>query len=166
MARQQSPRDERTLERDDDLFELVSDERAAPFRPEGIVVGVLVEVLEDGTPLVDFVGNPQRGPVAARSTVPVEAGQAGREVALLFEGADPERPIAIGLMHQASAAPSPEARVDRERLVLEAEREIELRCGKASITLTRDGKVRIHGTDLLTRSSGGNRIKGGSVRIN
>ena len=42
----------------------------------------------------------------------------------------------------------------------------ELRCGKASITLTRAGKVLIRGAYLLSRSSGVNRIKGGSVQIN
>ena len=38
--------------------------------------------------------------------------------------------------------------------------------GKASITLTREGKVLIRGTYLSSRSSGVNRIKGGSVQIN
>ena len=47
-----------------------------------------------------------------------------------------------------------------------AESEIVLRCGEASITLTRAGKVLIRGTYLLSRSSGVNRIKGGSVQIN
>ena len=41
-----------------------------------------------------------------------------------------------------------------------------LRCGKASITLTREGKVLIKGAYLSSRSSGVNRIKGGSVQIN
>ena len=40
-----------------------------------------------------------------------------------------------------------------------------LRCGKASITLTKAGKVLIEGTYLLNRSSGVNRIKGGSAPI-
>ena len=50
--------------------------------------------------------------------------------------------------------------------MLTAEHEIVLRCGKASLTLTRAGKVLIRGTYLLSRSSGVNRIKGGSVQIN
>lgn len=59
-----------------------------------------------------------------------------------------------------------EARVDDERLVLSAEKEIVLRCGRSSITLTRAGKVLIRGRYLLSRSAGVNRIKGGSVQIN
>ncbi|MGV8750478.1 DUF6484 domain-containing protein, partial [Pseudomonas aeruginosa] len=58
------------------------------------------------------------------------------------------------------------ARLDGERLEFSAEREIVLRCGKASITLTRAGKVIIHGAYLSSRSTGVNRIKGGSVQIN
>jgi hypothetical protein len=60
----------------------------------------------------------------------------------------------------------PEARLDGERIVLTAGQEIELRCGKASLILTRAGKVLIRGAYLLSRSSGVNRIKGGSVQIN
>ena len=56
--------------------------------------------------------------------------------------------------------------LDDQRLELRAEREIVLRCGKASITLTRAGKVIIQGAYLSSRSSGVNRIKGGSVQIN
>jgi hypothetical protein len=41
-----------------------------------------------------------------------------------------------------------------------------LQVGKASITLTKDGRIVIRGADVLTRSSGSNRIKGGSVSIN
>lgn len=51
-------------------------------------------------------------------------------------------------------------------LRFEAEEEIELRCGGASIVLTRAGKVLLRGAYLLSRSSGVNRIKGGSVQIN
>jgi hypothetical protein len=56
--------------------------------------------------------------------------------------------------------------VDGKRFVFTAEDEIVLRCGRASITLTRAGKVLIRGAYLLNRSSGVNRIKGGSVQIN
>ena len=50
--------------------------------------------------------------------------------------------------------------------MLTAEREIVLKCGEASITLTRAGKVLIKGTYVLSRSSGYNKIKGAAVDIN
>lgn len=56
--------------------------------------------------------------------------------------------------------------VDGRRAVITAQDEIVLRCGKSSITLTKAGKVLIRGAYLSSRSSGTNRIKGGSVQIN
>jgi uncharacterized protein (DUF2345 family) len=55
---------------------------------------------------------------------------------------------------------------DGQRLIVSAKEQIVLRCGKASITLTKAGKVLIDGTYVLSRSSGANRIKGGSVQLN
>ena len=49
---------------------------------------------------------------------------------------------------------------------MDAEREIVLRCGDSSITLTRAGKVIIKGKYILNRSSGYNKIKGAAVEIN
>jgi hypothetical protein len=47
-----------------------------------------------------------------------------------------------------------------------AKEQVVLKCGKASITLTKAGKVLIQGSYVLSRSSGINRVKGGSVQIN
>ena len=59
-----------------------------------------------------------------------------------------------------------ESRSRRRALVVSAEKELVFRCGQASITLTRAGKVLLRGTYPSSRSSGANRIKGGSVQIN
>jgi hypothetical protein len=56
--------------------------------------------------------------------------------------------------------------VDGERLVVTAKEQLVLRCGRASITLTRAGKVLIQGAYISSRSTGANRIKGGSVQLN
>jgi len=56
--------------------------------------------------------------------------------------------------------------IDGKRISLEAENEIVLKCGKASITLTKAGKVLIKGDYVLSHSSGENRIRGGSVSVN
>lgn len=57
-------------------------------------------------------------------------------------------------------------RVDGKRVVIEGHEEITLSCGEASITLTKAGKILIRGTYLQSRSSGVNRILGGSVQVN
>lgn len=64
------------------------------------------------------------------------------------------------------AAKLPAIEVDGERIVLSAEKEIVLQCGEASITLTRSGKIIIRGAYVSSRSTGVNRIQGGSVEIN
>lgn len=60
----------------------------------------------------------------------------------------------------------PELVVDGERKQIEGLKEIVLRCGKASITLSNNGRITIRGAYVETRASGTNRIKGGAVLIN
>lgn len=143
-----------------------------PRSIEGVVIGVVVGISEKGRPLVAYPGNPSETAVEALATLTLRGESVGREAALLFEQGDPHRPILVGLIQhpeatrpEAAAAPVT-ARVDGERYVLSAEQEIVLRCGKASITLTRAGKVIIRGAYVLSRSSGVNRIKGGSIQLN
>jgi len=59
-----------------------------------------------------------------------------------------------------------ELSVDGKKFVIEAQEEIVLRCGDSSISLHRNGKISIRGKYLLNRSSGVNRIMGGSVQVN
>lgn len=56
--------------------------------------------------------------------------------------------------------------IDGKHLVLEGHEEVVLRCGEASITLNRSGKISIRGKYLLSRATGMNRILGGSVQVN
>lgn len=145
---------------------------AAPGLPQ-VVIGRLADLAPDGTPLVDFPGNAEGAPLAALSAAAIGAESVGQEVALLFADGDPRRPFVVGLLRQpaerevAIEAGQPiAAKVDGEELVISARKQIQLKCGRASITLTRAGKVLIRGAYLLSRSSGANRIKGGSVQIN
>jgi hypothetical protein len=145
-----------------------------------VIVGTLVGMSNLGEPLVEHALSPDPdGSLPARSTVSLDPRQIGREVVLAFEGGDPRNPIVLGVLRQPGDRryETPEARPaasetrvevqrDGEQLFLTAEREIVLRCGEASITLTRAGKILVRGTYLLLRSSGVNRIKGGSVQIN
>ena len=50
--------------------------------------------------------------------------------------------------------------------MLEGTDEVTLKCGAASITLRRDGKVILRGAYVETTAKGVNRIRGGSVKIN
>lgn len=144
--------------------------RAAPAN--GVTVGSLVALLESRTPMVTYPGQNGTAAIAARTTVALTADDIGGEVVLQFEAGDPERPIVLGRIQSAGAWPleEPPAQVqvdaDGKRLVVDAKEEIRLRCGKASITLTKAGKVIVEGTYVLHKSSGVMRIKGGSVQLN
>jgi hypothetical protein len=114
-------------------------------------------------------------PILARVGVALTREDVGCEVAVLFENGDPQRPLVMGVVRpwplqseeeQAMPSPAQDLAIDGERLILTGKREIVLRCGKASITLTRAGKVLVRGAHLSSRSSGANRIKGGSVQLN
>ncbi len=142
--------------------------------PDSVVIGVVVGVSSVAAANVSFPGCRREEGIAARSTINLAQSDIGRSVALLFEGGNLEKPLIIGKIQ----VPGPpgcepsirkervEAELDGERLVFTAEKEIVLRCGKASITLTRAGKIIIRGAYLLNRSSGVNKIKGASVQIN
>ena len=72
----------------------------------------------------------------------------------------------IGLLDRPRAATAPSAgRVERVQHV-RASDELILECGKSKVSLRADGRVVILGGYLLSRSSGVNKIKGGSVEIN
>jgi hypothetical protein len=145
----------------------------------GVTTGLLVGVDNSGTPLVDFAANDAGRCLTARSTVVVNSRDIGRDIALMFEGGDARKPIVMGLIqrqercqpdvptvHSSTPPRSIPLEVDGDRLILTAQREIVLRCGNASITLTQAGKILIRGAYLLSASSGANRIKGASVQIN
>ncbi len=59
-----------------------------------------------------------------------------------------------------------DVKVNGKRIVFEADHEIQLKCGKGSILMDRQGKIVIRGTNLISRSSGMNKIKGAAVNIN
>ena len=140
----------------------------AATRLDGVVIGVLLDVPQASSPVVAFAGCPSETGIAATTTTALSREDIGAQVALMFVGGDPTQPLVIGRIQRLpqAAAPAAVAHLDGERLEFSAEREIVLRCGKASITLTHEGKVLIKGAYLSSRSSGVNRIKGGSVQIN
>ena len=60
----------------------------------------------------------------------------------------------------------PHGDADSDHLVISAAKQITIQCGESSITLTAAGKIILRGKYIVSRSSGMQRIKGGSVQIN
>ncbi len=147
-------------------------------------VGKIAAIDDTGQASVIFPGS-HGVAVAARSLLDAAApagehpdALVGAPVLLVFEEGDPRRPIVVGLLRDElrPAARRPELSldlgkahdvvIDGERLVFDAKQEVLLRCGKSTLLLRRDGKVLIRGTHVVSRASGPNRIKGGSVSLN
>lgn len=140
---------------------------------QGVVIGELLALTDDGaTPLVRVPGHHGERAVTARSSVDLQGPHIGASIVLMFERGDPARPIVIGVLRGGAGWPLPDkpAQVDvdadGQRLTVSAREQLVLRCGKASITLTKAGKVLVEGSYVLSRSTGVNRIKGGSVQLN
>ncbi len=147
-------------------------------------VGWVVSVGEGGVLMVDYAGN-VHGPLPARTTLTLEpeaATRAARDrqgAVLLFENGDSSLPLVVGLLQVPSPTPLTdailersledvprEARVDGQQVVIEGREEIVLRCGKASLTLRRNGQVLLRGVNIRNEAEQVQRIKGGKVQIN
>ena len=161
--------------------------------PGEIVIGVLTGINQQGQALVNFQDNLIASPIPAISTIEFSTRQIGRQVALLFAEGNLSKPVIMGLIHSAldvmlenfevvveeenkeeTSSSNDNAKtsvmedvlLDGKRIVLEGKEEVVLKCGEASITLTKAGKILIRGKYLLNRSTGVNRIMGGSVQVN
>ena len=150
---------------------------ARPVRPAAlplpeVVVGELVALADDGhTPLVRYSSQPGSAALRARSVLDLHGAHVGRPVVLQFAGGDATRPIVMGVLREAPATPADgpgqvQVDADGERLIVRATDQLVFQCGKASITLTKAGKVLIQGTHVSSRSTGVNRVQGGSVQLN
>ncbi len=134
-----------------------------------VCLGRLVGWDERGA-LVEHDG--ARGPVPARLIKALSRAALAREAAarsevVLLVQADPrEGTVILGLLQPLAGASELEVLVDGQRIALEAQDEIVLKCGEAAITLRRNGRIAIRGVEVESRARGKNRIKGGSVAIN
>jgi hypothetical protein len=137
---------------------------AIPDRIQGVVVGRLLGL--DGGAMVAWAGAPDGA--RARVMAALEPKHVGGDVALMFEEGDPMRAIVMGPIErfERGLAVTEEGEGEERRVVLRADRELVLACGKASITLTRAGKVLIKGAYVSSHASGTQRIRGGTVEIN
>ena len=149
----------------------------------GTRIGSITGIDKKGLILIDFPGN-TLGPLPARFVQSIKQKllkhgvPINDKILIIFENDDPGLPIIIDaicdtLDDQAESdavafqvQETEDVTIDGRRVTFDAKEQIELRCGKSSIILTRAGKVLIRGAYLLSRSTGANRIKGGSVQLN
>ena len=138
----------------------------------GVVVGQYLGLNPQQQPLVVFPGQEGTAACVARTIARLSDVAFGADVLLQFDQGDVEQPIILGVIQQPEtwtqqiAGHQLEVDADGQRLQIQAQQQLVLRCGAASITLTKAGKVLIKGTYLSSHASGTHRIKGGCVQIN
>lgn len=159
------------------LAEVVEETENTIEAIKGVRLGRLRALKKKRQLIIDYPDNPF-GPLLARSTCKITQEDEGREILLAFENSNPRNPIIIGVIHDSPIEQVPEkileidrkevseAVLDGERITFNATKEIVLKCGKGSITIRKDGKIVVMGTNLLSRSSGQNKIKGTTVALN
>jgi hypothetical protein len=166
------------------LLETALLETAGRAAATGLVMGQIVRLTDGGRALVDYAGC--EGPVEAASAMtdlPVDGETLVGSPVLLWIDPVSSSPVILGVVRdrlvtssraaaekrsrrRAAKSDPLQVRIDGEQVVLEAKQQIELRCGESSITLRKDGRILVKGTDLVSRAARCNRIKGASVEIN
>jgi len=135
--------------------------------PASLCLGRIMAIEGPDCVLVAVAGRAE--PVRARPMTSITAGDVDSEAVIAFDLGDIDRPVVIGIL---SASPfgladrPAELIIKRDRLSFEGLREVVIRCGSASITLTDSGKVLIKGDYVSSRATGTHRVRGGSVQIN
>ncbi len=112
---------------------------------------------EDGMVLVGIEGRDPVGCEMLDSGSPPPALASGDAV-LVWLGPEDDTGVVLGRIGAPRCAP--------DELVIEARKNLTIRCGEGSITLRGDGKILIKGKDLVSRAQRMNRVKGGAVAIN
>lgn len=135
------------------------DTRQLSANSTGLVIAKLVALTNGVATIVyqiddcRFIRDAQA--IVGQQLVPSDVGE---EVCLAFADNDLEKPIILGKFRHRTTPGTP--------LSFESDTHIILRCGKASISLKADGTVAIRGTNVASRASHTNRIRGGNVQIN
>ena len=130
----------------------------------GLAIGTIIS-FADNTPIVLIENGSER---ILRSAVSVACQldalhDVGVSVCIAFDGQDISRPIVLGKI--VLGLPTTSTKVHQE-LTIDSPGGIVLKSGKSTLLLKPDGTVSIRGTNVASRASHTNRIRGGNVQIN
>lgn len=153
-------------------FEDLLTRAAAPTTSliHGVVVADLLALLPDGSVRI-AVPTFALHELIARPICALNTLQVGQQVAVMFEQGDTSRALVMGPMAQPAPvnthlAPAREITVNQRRVIIEADEELELRCGEACIILTADGRIVSQANYITSHASVTQRLQGAAVQIN
>ena len=153
----------------------------------GLVIGAAAPAT-GATCLVTYPENPSGEAQSALLLSHVPAVLPGQSVLLQFVCADFSRPVVLGVLASGGAVEAVQSAIPAEptipaeldvslqepdqsqsqdqTLTLQAQQRLVLRCGKASLVMQADGTIELRGTDVLSRASGQNALRGASISLN
>ena len=137
-------------------------------------IAELVDIDSSGCPFIEIDGVQVQADLLTHllNEKDIDAGKLPTRV-LVVQPDGKSRPVIVGLVsstvnRDVSDLPTrpKTAALDGNKVVLDANKEIVLRCGASSITLTKEGNIVIRGKKVTSRASGTNKVKGATVQIN
>lgn len=149
---------------------------ATTVTPNGVALGQVVSVSEEAIRV--RLPDHSNAEFFARTLCPLPDDWQNRECAVLFENGDLGRPLIMGFLLTPQVAPpeipqslpqsipDKELFINGERLILNADSELELRCGESVILLQRDGRIEIRGNYITSQATATQRLRGGSIHMN
>jgi hypothetical protein len=152
----------------------------APREPQGahsFLTGHLRGLDAEGRPLFQPEGSDEVVAVSIgvelSDGVIVKAIRRQRRAMVIRTADETPRWFLVGLVRERIGEKARDAKpgrlevtVDGEKVKFEAEHDIELKCGQASLTLRYDGRIELRGTHILSASRGPNRVKGATIALN
>lgn len=147
-----------------------------PFEEAAIMLGfgtsmtraTVIALPETGEILVEVQGE-QSEPILCdflvSSLAPPPDLHQGDTVLVHLPGTEGEKGCVLGRVG-AYRRPQPADQAIPDQIVIEAGKELTLKCGEGTVAMRADGKVLIEGKDVVSHARRTQRIKGGSVAIN
>lgn len=131
--------------------------------------GRILFVPEDGSrsPLPVTIG------VSLSDAALVKAARSGARALVLRASGAADRWVLVALLRERVSASARDAEpgkleltVDGETVRIEADQQLELRCGRSKLLLRRDGRVVLSGSYVISKSTGPNKLKGATIALN
>lgn len=156
------------MKKETSIKAVLASQTAAAVAPSQLRRGLVAEILPTGEILATF---PEE--ITSRRVLcgfleicdrPILTLQTGDAVLVLMPQTLGETGCVLGRIgrYQGTDAEYTEP----QHIVIEAKKELKLKCGESSIEMRRDGRLLIKGVDVVANAKRNNRIKGGSVQIN
>ena len=142
-------------EHQEDFLTTLAEHTEQSLTIEGVVIGQIITIDKQNNPMVDFDCNIFKEAIPASSLVEINNTHKDHKVALMFEKNRADKPIIMGLMH-----------IPEKTKSIIADKELLLKCGKASIRLKENGDIVINGRELVSRARKNNIIRGGTIHLN